>query len=463
MPGLTPRRLTIALGLLVVVGGLLLAGLAASGFLSPAAAALSAGAGAMLAAILVVVIGVRRVDAKVQKVLRENREHRRTTSTTAADAARPLTDLAGRTDAVVREVRDLVRDLQGALGEDRVETAIALTETRNHIDRGLAGLSGSMLAPVGELDAALRGLAATVEPLPDRVDALGDRVGALDQAVGRLPQRVAKPVNASVRQAYEQIEAYVDLRRLIRPRAPLPALAGWAAGPDVLRVVFETLWRDRPELIVECGSGSSSVWLGYAVEQLGTGRVVALEHDERYLAISRDLIRAHRLDEVVEIRHAPLEPWRPATTRPLHDGADTGGAGGAGPAAKGAAPARDAGAVAAEGARLTESTRAERTAEAPDPDEDGYPWYATAQLSGLDGIGLLFVDGPPGVTGPLARYPALPLLLPRCAADAVIVLDDAHRPDERALSDRWLTEFPEVERTARGERIHVLTRRRRPS
>jgi hypothetical protein len=39
----------------------------------------------------------------------------------------------------------------------------------------------------------------------------------------------------------------------------------------------------------------------------------------------------------------------------------------------------------------------------------------------------------------------------------VIVLDDTHRPDEQAVSDRWLAERPELTRESwcRGE-AHVL-------
>ena len=58
----------------------------------------------------------------------------------------------------------------------------------------------------------------------------------------------------------------------------------------------------------------------------------------------------------------------------------------------------------------------------------------------MDGIDLVFVDGPPGTTGPLARYPALPVLRDRCAPGARFILDDAARPDERTIINRWTRE-----------------------
>jgi Methyltransferase domain len=68
-------------------------------------------------------------------------------------------------------------------------------------------------------------------------------------------------------------------------------------------------------------------------------------------------------------------------------------------------------------------------------------WYKPSAWGDLQGIGLLVVDGPPGRTGPEARYPALPLLVARLEPDATVVLDDTDRPDERRILDRWRDEF----------------------
>lgn len=231
---------------------------------------------------------------------------------------------------------------------------------------------------------------------------------ALHAKLDKLDGRVAHSrewVSRDVFTGYRQLEALVDLRGLIRPRAPLPPLRGWALSPDALRLITQEILIRHPQLIVECGSGSSSVWFGYAVQQLGTGRVVALEHDERYAEISRDLLKAHGLEDVVEIRHAPLTPWD----------------GGTGP----------------------------------------QPWYDRSAIDDLEKIGLLLVDGPPGTLGEGARYPALPLLLSKCADNGLIVLDDVVRAQENAVSDRWLAEHPELRRTVYEDfekGLHVFER-----
>ncbi|KAA3637977.1 MAG: hypothetical protein DWP92_06910 [Armatimonadetes bacterium] len=65
----------------------------------------------------------------------------------------------------------------------------------------------------------------------------------------------------------------------------------------------------------------------------------------------------------------------------------------------------------------------------------------------MDNIGLVFVDGPPGTLHPLVRYPALPLLRPRLAANATVVLDDFIRDQEQEIANRWSEEFPELKMT----------------
>jgi predicted O-methyltransferase YrrM len=206
-----------------------------------------------------------------------------------------------------------------------------------------------------------------------------------------LPVRISDIVTKRGIADYEQFVAWTELQRHLAPADFMPPLRAWAASPDVLRIVAQAIDSARPDLVVECGSGASTVWIGYALRRAGRGRLVALEHDERYADLSRALVSAYELDDVVEVRYAPLTEQR---------------------AGRG-------------------STQ---------------PWYDPAAIDDLAGIGVLFIDGPPDHVGPMARYPAIPLLLDRCTPDATIVLDDAARPEERATVDRWLAERPELRR-----------------
>ena len=185
-----------------------------------------------------------------------------------------------------------------------------------------------------------------------------------------------------------QQQAWDNLGELVDLSAAVPPAGGWAASPDVVLCLVDRLLERRPALVVECGSGVSTLFLALAAEQHGLPtRIVSLEHLEEYAEGTRALLARHGVAHRAEIRLAPLGP----SSVPGHDTA----------------------------------------------------WYAESAVADLAEIGLLFVDGPPEATGPMVRYPAVPLLRDRFAADCTIVLDDAVRDDEREAERRWAEELPD--------------------
>jgi predicted O-methyltransferase YrrM len=226
--------------------------------------------------------------------------------------------------------------------------------------------------------AAATGAADRMRRIEGRVDRTAEGVRRLDDPEVRLRRSRAD---------YVQVEALLQLRALAGAddlALPMPSLRGWAVSPSTLLAAVRAVLDTRPDLVVECGSGSSSVWIGHVLRRLGHGRYVALEHDAQYAEVSRAEVARHGLSDVVEVRHAPLVD---VTTAGLDQ-----------------------------------------------------PWYDPAAFADLDGIGLVFVDGPPQKTGPLARVPALRLLGPRCVPGAVFVLDDAARPEEREVAEHWVAD-----------------------
>ncbi|MBK9363213.1 MAG: class I SAM-dependent methyltransferase [Rubrivivax sp.] len=75
---------------------------------------------------------------------------------------------------------------------------------------------------------------------------------------------------------------------------------------------------------------------------------------------------------------------------------------------------------------------------------DGFtPWYDETALPPTMGpANLLVVDGPPASVAAETRYPALPRLMDRLAASATVFLDDAGRPDELRIVQRWTQNWP---------------------
>jgi hypothetical protein len=81
-------------------------------------------------------------------------------------------------------------------------------------------------------------------------------------------------------------------------------------------------------------------------------------------------------------------------------------------------------------------------------DERGTLWYRHTVLpDSVPAAGVLVVDGPPQSTGPLARAPAFPRLRTRLAPGARIFVDDADRPDERAMVEQWTRTEPGLQVT----------------
>ena len=180
-------------------------------------------------------------------------------------------------------------------------------------------------------------------------------------------------------------EALLSLFATVQPTAPLPDMQDWAAAPDLLKKLFELILFERPEVIVEAGSGVSTLICAAALRRLGRGRVIALEHEAQFAEQSRAWLALHGLSDYAQVVHAPLVPH----------------------------------------------TVSGKT----------WHWYDLSQ-AGIETVDLLLVDGPPRRTGPLARYPALPLLHRQLRSGGRILLDDAARRDEREIVRRWLAEFP---------------------
>lgn len=194
-------------------------------------------------------------------------------------------------------------------------------------------------------------------------------------------EAVVPALEESQRGHFRQTEALVSVFSMIRPRAPLPALRDWAVSPDFAVMLLNEIRARRPGLVVELGSGASTVLTGYALESLGVGRLISLEHDPVYAQRSQELIGAHGLDSVAVVRLAPLFPVN--------------------------------------------------------LDGEVYTWYAPHGYAGLGPIDMLVVDGPPARLGCQARYPAFPVLASLLSPDVVILVDDGMREDEATIVKRW--------------------------
>jgi predicted O-methyltransferase YrrM len=220
---------------------------------------------------------------------------------------------------------------------------------------------------------------------------LASRIGNLASESKRTLETVRRlegSIPKEIKQTFRQLEALQNLSTVLPAHDLLPATRGWAASPDLLVVLVDLVVTERPLLVVECGSGASTLWLALAMQRFEIdGRIIALEHDPVFARETRDFLTRHDVRDLAEVRDAPLESFS--------------------------------------------------------LDGQTYSWYARRAWEDLTEIDLLFVDGPPATTGHRARYPALPLLSASLSPVAIAVLDDLVVPDMQEVLRLWLDAYPD--------------------
>lgn len=152
----------------------------------------------------------------------------------------------------------------------------------------------------------------------------------------------------------------------------------------ILSLLHEIQFR-KPELVVECGTGASTLFIARILKALKTGRLISIEHDHQWGNYIQELLIANDLEDVVHVIHAELketECWGYQTI-----------------------------------------------------------WYdkevVKRALPTDGGIEVLLIDGPPGTAGFLPRMSAGPFLADYLRQGAIVMVDDMDRGDERRMVTEW--------------------------
>ena len=180
--------------------------------------------------------------------------------------------------------------------------------------------------------------------------------------------------------------SYQIIENLLGFEQPLPVTKDWSAAEDFLRIISDYCLENKPAVIVECSSGTSSLVLSKCCQINQCGHVYSLENSEEFAGNTRQQLNDLSLSEYCDVIHAPLKDVMLSAGK--------------------------------------------------------FQWYDFADLPHVE-IDLLVIDGPPGYLQKQSRYPALPLLKNKLAKNCVLFLDDAARDDEQALVRRWRKECPE--------------------
>lgn len=194
-----------------------------------------------------------------------------------------------------------------------------------------------------------------------------------------------KATEKAQRDNYYQTEAMFWLAQQLQPKYPLPPLREWVLSPDAVNSIITLIKQHQPKHMVELGGGVSTLVFSHVI---GSGHITAFDHDGHYAEVNKQNLKLHGLEDKATVYHAPLSP------------------------------------ISIDGNNLD--------------------WYKTDDIDKLEGIDMLLIDGPPGQNFKNARYPAMPHLYSKLNKGAIIILDDAARPDEQEIIKLWMNKYPDL-------------------
>lgn len=192
-----------------------------------------------------------------------------------------------------------------------------------------------------------------------------------------------------------------------RYKFPIP-LGGPSIDSDHARLLTFFLQLKKPKKILELGSGSSTVLISRTLSDLGVlpATHIAVDHEEVFLNLTRELCAINGLVDRVSFKHCPLEDI------PGHS----------------------------------------------------LKWYKISkEITDLGPFDLILVDGPPAYTEhtKFSRHPALPELINQISDDGLLLLDDANRDGERYVQNSWRENFPELKfhHNESGKGVLIVSKR----
>ena len=189
------------------------------------------------------------------------------------------------------------------------------------------------------------------------------------------------PFKNAIEKPYRQLEILMPLITDLEIKETLPHTRGFAGSPDYLCAIKDAIKEKKPNLVLEAGSGVSTIISAYALKKYGGGKIISLDHEEKYAQKTRDELKKHNLDKYAQIIYAPLKK------------------------------------------------------------HGNLIWYDYTLIEEDYSIDLFTIDGPPEKRGQMSRYPAIPLMFNKLSKSAMIILDDARRKNEQSAIKLWIEEY----------------------
>ncbi|MHB0819902.1 methyltransferase FkbM [Stutzerimonas stutzeri] len=275
------------------------------------------------------------------------------------------------------------------------------------------GRAGSTRMQMPALGGAMQ---AVAEQLQKQNAELSQQLTKQGDDLIKVRKDLESAVKKEILNATQQLEAYLGVQSFLNHGERIPGMHGWPISPDFALYLIELIDSNDYDLIIEFGSGTSTVVMAKALARIAPRRQekpkplqVAFEHLEQYHAQTQANLQQAGLADAVQLVLAPLEPY---------------------------------------------------TA----PNGNTYFYYRCHEkLAELAKVLpesclkiLMVVDGPPGSTGKHARYPCLPAVLENFHNKHIhILLDDYARVDEKEIGELWLKELQQNDQTTKSTKIRM--------
>jgi len=172
--------------------------------------------------------------------------------------------------------------------------------------------------------------------------------------------------------------------------------SGATIRPTALVYILNEIMINNSKVIVECGSGISTIYIAALLKQLNQKerKLYSIDHDGKWLSVLNNELIRKGLSDYVKLIHAPLTHCSECLN-------------------------------------------------------DNQTWYDTDVIRKnieKEKIDLLIVDGPPANKKEIeySRYPALPFFKSNFSNSISILLDDADRKGEQYIAKKWGSEIGET-------------------
>jgi len=236
-------------------------------------------------------------------------------------------------------------------------------------------------------------LSNTINTLKNNLDS---KLLSLEKQMDSTKRSLTDQIIKSSLNSSKQVEAFISIQNyLIHNITPLQ-YHGWPISPDIALFIIERIEQTEYDLIIEFGSGTSTALFANIIKQKKDNgkskpsKVISFEHHETYYKKTEDLLKSQDLLPFSDLVFTPLKEY-------IYN-------------------------------------------------DQKFIYYDCKQkfqelkeeYKNSDCKVLVLVDGPPGITCPLARFPALPFLLSAFENKQIdLILDDYNRTEEKETAEKW--------------------------